>query len=394
MMEGVWTVARREIEEKLQDRGFIIFTVFMLLLVAAGAAVGVLMSEPRAQEYSVGVVGEGSENLSANISEQARSFSAKVDVERFETVQAAEQAVREGDLDGAVVGEGAGAGRLLAEGDPAPNLAAMLQSSAQITVAEDALRAEGVDVSTSETAVEPAPLSVTDVSADDEESGPGAAVAVGGIGLLCFTVFLYGAWIANGVVEEKSSRVVEVVLSSIKPSQLLAGKILGIGALGLGQLTLLAGLGYLAALVTGLELSAPVFGAVGMTLLWFVMGFVFYSCLFAIAGSIVSRHEDLQYTQLPIMGIIFTCYAVAFSQMGDPGSLLARVLSFFPPLAPMLMPLRAGFGQVALLEMVVAALIMIASTVGLVALAGRLYSGSILSFGSRVKLREAWGSSR
>lgn len=394
MMEGVWTVARREIEEKLQDRGFIIFTVFMLLLVAAGAAAGMLMSEPRAQEYAVGVAGEGSENLGANISEQARSFSAEVDVERFESAQAAEQAVREGDLDGAVVGQGAGAGKLLAEGDPAPNLAALLQSSVQITAAEDALRAEGRDVSTSETAAEPAPLSVTDVSADDEESGPGAAVAVGGIGLLCFTVFLYGAWIANGVVEEKSSRVVEVVLSSIKPSQLLAGKILGIGMLGLGQLALLAGLGYVAALVAGLKLSAPVLGAVGMTLLWFVMGFVFYSCMFAIAGSIVSRHEDLQYTQLPIMGIIFACYAVAFSQMGDPGSLLAKVLSFFPPLAPMLMPLRAGFGQVAPLELVAAALIMIASTVGLVALAGRLYSGSILRFGSRVKLREAWGASR
>lgn len=392
MMEGVWTVARREIEEKLQDRGFIIFTVFMLLLVAAGAAVGVLMSEPRAQEYTVGVAGEGSEKLGANISEQARSFSAEVGVERFESAQAAQQAVREGDLDGAVIGQGAG--KLLAEGEPAPNLAALLQSSAQITAAENALRAEGVDVSTSETAAEPAPLSVTDVSADEEGAGPGAAVAVGGIGILCFTVFLYGAWIANGVVEEKSSRVVEVVLSSIKPSHLLAGKILGIGVLGLGQLTLLAGLGYVAALVAGLELSAPVFGAVGMTLLWFIMGFVFYSCMFAIAGSIVSRHEDLQYTQLPIMGIIFACYAVAFSQMGDPGSLLARVLSFFPPLAPMLMPLRAGFGQVAVVEVVVAALIMIASTVGLVALAGRLYSGSILSFGSRVKLREAWGASR
>lgn len=212
--------------------------------------------------------------------------------------------------------------------------------------------------------------------------------------LLFITIFTYGYWIANGVVEEKSSRVVEVVLSAIRPSHLLAGKVVGIGLLGLGQLTLLAAIGYLGSLVLAVELPATAFAASGAVLLWFVLGYAFYGCLFAIAGSLVSKQEDLQYSQLPIMVVILAGYGAAFFQISNPDSLVARALAFVPPFTPMIMLVRIGLGEVGIVEVMIAVLVMVAATAGLVSLAARLYAGSVLRFGARTGLRDAWSSLR
>ena len=392
LWEDVRIVAGREIREKLRDRSFLVFTAFLLLTpFALGAFTALLGASTMVQERNVGLVGEGSERLGPIIEKEAQTFGARVELEEFPNAGAAERAVRGGEVDAAVVG-----GRILTQGGLGFELETLLQSSAQRAGASEMLREAGVPAQEVEEAVgaalDPAPLAVEDLGAGGGFDARWPAAAVGLI-LLFVTVFTYGYWIANGVVEEKSSRVVEVVLSAVKPSRLLAGKVIGIGLLGLGQLLLLALIfGLFAAPLLGSSLPPSALGLVGAVLLWFVLGFAFYGCVCAIAGAVVSRHEDLQYTQAPIMLLFFAGYGLSFFALSAPDSPVVWALSFFPPFAPMLMLVRIALGEAGAAEVVLAVFVTAAATAGLVALAARIYGGSALRFGARVPLREAWRS--
>ena len=118
--------------------------------------------------------------------------------------------------------------------------------------------------------------------------------------LLYMQLIIFGLAVASGVVEEKSSRVIEVLMAAVPPRALLAGKVLGIGALGLLQLALTAFVGLAVASASGaLELRSADAGILAVVLLWFVLGYVFYSTIYAISGVIVSRQEDLQSSSTP-----------------------------------------------------------------------------------------------
>jgi len=201
-------------------------------------------------------------------------------------------------------------------------------------------------------------------------------------------LFAYGYWVAAGVVEEKSSRVVEVLLSTIRPSQLLRGKILGIGTLGLCQLLLIAAVGLAAARLAGiLRFPVGAAAAIGWVLFWFVLGFFFYSTLFAVAGSIVSRQEDLQATMTPLSLLIIAAFVIGITALGSPDSTLALVASLLPPTAPLAMPSRIVLGQAPLWQPIASAIVSVGTTVALVPFAVRMYSRAVLRTG-RVKIRE------
>ncbi len=391
MNNSVLLVATREVIEKVRDRAFILFTAFMLLLPIAGGIFGAFFSGSDTQNYRIGLVGEGSEQLGAVLKEQTTIFNSEIEVEPLPNPDAAKSVVEAGDVDVAIVN----LDRILSEGQPGPRLETLLQSSAQQVKSARALQQAGVAPDQARSILNPEPLSLQSIGDDDggaSESGPGAIIAQFGMVFLFITIFTYGYWIANGVVEEKSSRVIEVILSTIRPWRLMVGKISDIGLLALCQILLVLGLSLLVVSLTGLDLPPAAFGIFAAVLLWFVLGFAFYSCLFAVAGSLVSKQQDLQYTQLPIMVLIFVGYGAAFyDAFGNPGSLTVQILSFIPPFSPMVM--RMGMGEAGTLEVVAAALLTVAATAGLVLLAARLYSGSALRFGARVSLREAWKSS-
>lgn len=391
MNNSVLLVAAREVMEKVRDRAFILFTVFMLLIPVAGGAFGAFFSGSDSRSYRVGLAGEGSEQLGAVLEEQTTAFNAEVEVQQLPDAGAARTAVRDGEVDAAVVN----LDRVLADGRPATELQALLQTSAGQVKSARNLQQAGVSPEQAQGILNPEPLSVRSVGGEDEgsEIGPAAIIAQFGMVFLFLTIFTYGYWIANGVIEEKSSRVIEVILSTVKPWRLMVGKILGIGFLALCQIMLVLGLGLLAVFVLDLELPPVAFGVFAAVLLWFMLGFAFYSCLFAVAGALVSKQQDLQYTQLPLMVLIFAGYGAAFYEFGSPGSLPGQVLSFVPPFSPMVMLMRMGVGEAGTLEVIAAVLLTMAATAGLVVLAARLYAGSALRFGTRVSLREAWKTS-
>jgi ABC-2 type transport system permease protein len=212
--------------------------------------------------------------------------------------------------------------------------------------------------------------------------------------LLYFAVVLFGQFVMLGVVEEKSSRVVEVVLSRVLPYRLLAGKVIGIGSLAVVQIVALGVSVFVAARLAGsiddfsLDPSLLV-SIVG----WFLVGFAFFAVLYAALGATVTRQEDVQSVALLPLVLVLPAYFIAIVAGNDPNALLVRVTSLVPPLSPFVMPVRAAGADVPAWEVGLSVVLLLAATYGMIRLAGRIYTGAILSIGQKVSLRDAWRSS-
>ena len=193
------------------------------------------------------------------------------------------------------------------------------------------------------------------------------------------------------VIEEKNSRVVEVLLSAIRARQLMAGKIAGIGALGLLQLIFIAIFAITLASVTGaIDLPSDSFSAAALTVGWFVLGFAFYAAMFAVAGALVSRMEELRDAIVPINLLIFASFLISIGALQDPDSTIARIASLLPISSALAMPVRMVLGSATAWEIVASLALVVGSTALLIPLAGRVYAGAVLRTGAKVKLRDAW----
>jgi len=225
----------------------------------------------------------------------------------------------------------------------------------------------------------------------DPDRDTKAAVALAAVLVLYGQLFGYGVWVATGVIEEKSSRVVEVLLSTIRARHLMAGKIVGIGTLGLLQLILIAIFAVSLATVTGaIDIPADSLSAAALTVGWFVLGFSFYAALFAVAGALVSRMEELQNAIVPINLVVFASFFISIGAVDDPDSGIARIASLLPISSALAMPVRMVLGSATTWEIAASLAIVIGSTALLIPLAGRVYAGAILRTGARVKVRDAW----
>jgi ABC-2 type transport system permease protein len=206
-------------------------------------------------------------------------------------------------------------------------------------------------------------------------------------------VLLYGNWILSGVTEEKSNRVVEVLLSSVKPWQILAGKIIGIGLLGIAQFAGTIAVAVIAVRTTGdIELPNLTVANVLNLVLWFVLGFALFAVMYGAAGSLASRMEDAQNVAFPLSMIAVAGFLVSIQALSDPDGVAAVIGTFIPLTAPFVVPVRAALGAIPAWQYVAAVVLTIAAIIGLVLVAGRIYAGALLRYGGRVKMREAWRS--
>ena len=154
--------------------------------------------------------------------------------------------------------------------------------------------------------------------------------------LLLTSLAVYGQWVISGVVEEKNSRVVEVILSTVQPRHLLAGKVIGIGLLGLAQIALLAGLAA-ALLVAGAFDAPPSLGSsLVLVVPWFALGFGLYAVAYATAGALASRQQSPDTAGQPVTYTLVAAYLGSYAAVSaNSSSLLANVLTVFPPTAPL-----------------------------------------------------------
>jgi len=387
--ETVMLVARREFVERGRAKAFRIGTLVTLVIVALVAVLPTVLGVGGDEEYTVAVADPAALDVARAAQEDARAFDATITVRQL-AAPAASRALEAGDVDAVLT-----TGGVRAKEKPDDALVDTLQAANRRVRVTRALRAAGVSGDELRTVLAPPPLRVATVEPVDEQQDERGGFAFFTVILLYGQLITFGFLVASGVVEEKASRVVEVLLSTISARHLLTGKILGLGLLGLVQLLLIAVIGLGAAGATGaLEVDRDVLVAAGLALAWFVLGYAFYSCAFACAGALVPRQEELQSTTSPLTLLILVSFFLSFAVLDAPDGTLARVSSFLPFAAPMTMPTRIALGEASAVEIVAAIAVTAAATVALIPLAGRIYSGAVLRTGAAVKFREAWRAAR
>jgi len=381
----VGLVARREILTRLKDKGFIVSSIFIIVLIM-GSVVFQVLIQSGASSVSVGITG-GPQDFSAAIEEQADVLGLDAEVTEYDDESAAREAVQSEEIDAAVVD---GNSVLVNESLDDALGAAISGAINGLTLAQR-LTDEGVNPDI----LQPVSLEVMSLQPAADAADEKGLVAFVSILLLYTLLIFFGQFIAQGVVEEKASRVIEVLLAAVKPWQLLAGKIIGLGVLAFAQLLIIcaAGLGGAIAFDV-ITVPGAAIATVVQVLGWFVLGFTLVAALFAVCGALVSRQEDLQTVLLPMTLILVAALVLAITAGQNPNGTLAKVTSFVPALSTMVMPVRVATGSVAWWEIVLAVILMLATIVAVVRIGGRIYSGALLGKGGRVKVRDALAAER
>ncbi len=347
-------VARRELTERLRERSFMVSTGVTLVIVALVVIIPTVLGLGGPSKFTVAA----GDARSAAVLRAAERLDSRFDAE-LTVAPHADVTLRDGVV--------------RAQEEPDDKLLDLLQVANQQLDVRDR-----------------PPLRLVTVEPVDPDKDAKAGLAFVTITILYVQLLTYGFWVASGVVEEKSSRVVEVLLSTIRPRDLLAGKVIGLGLLGLGQLAIVAAFGLVAAQLTGaIDVSGDMVGAVALSLVWFVLGYAFYASAFAVAGALVPRLEELQATTTPLTLTIVISLLVGFAVHDDPSGTLAHVTAFIPMTAPITMPSRIILGEAPAWEIAASIVVTVGATVLLVPLAARIYSATVLRTGSAVKLSEA-----
>ncbi|WP_440098758.1 ABC transporter permease [Streptosporangium sp. H16] len=382
-MSGLWLVARREIVTRSRTKAFVIGLVVSAVLVAALAFLPRLFSGP--DSYTVGLTGAQSQALGPALTAVAKDV--KLTVREFPDETSASGAVTAGDVDAAVV-DGR---RVLADGEVDRELGLLLETANQTAQTQRQLSEAGLDPAKVAAAMRVAPLEQVSVGADARYADVRVGIASLLVMVLFFLLIYSSMYVAMGVVEEKGSRIVEILLTSVRPWQLLGGKIVGLGALALANMVVIIVAGLGAAAATGLAADLPpgMTGIVVSALFWFVLGYAFFAAMAAALGSLVSRQEDANSVLTPMTMLMMVTYLVAYFAAVQPNSAVARILSLVPPFSSMVMPVRMAGGEVLAWEIAVAAVLMLLATAGTLMLGARIYSRAVLRTGARVKLSEA-----
>ncbi len=387
-----YLIARREFLTRVRSRFFLIGTLVLMLLLAGYIVLQALVISRAVTTVKVGFAGD-SQALAQPL-KASSTDSLKIETNLVADVRKGEDQVRAGTLDALVSGDPA-ASDVAVKDQLNPTVAATLVGLVKQVALNRALSASGADPSAIEAKVASATIHLQFVDPNAAQRTQREVVGIFVAVLLYVALLAYGQLVAAGVVEEKANRIIEILLSTVRPRQLLFGKVVGIGLVGFAQLLLLGAVAIVAVTRTQV-ISVPAVGvtAVAGGLLWFVLGFTFFALIFAAGGSMVSRQEDLAAVTMPITVVIVGTYLAFFWVVANPENPLAVLLSVIPLFAPILMPARMATGDAQAWQVLLAVVLTLAAIAGMNALAARIYSNSVLRIGSRVKILEAWRGGR
>jgi ABC-2 type transport system permease protein len=383
-------VMNREIVTRAMNKSFLTSLAISVVIVAAMCAFFAWQSG-KTETFTVAVAPQDAvavaavEAVDATGAEQDRTVRAEV----LEVAgpDAAVDALEEGEADAWLrpADDPADGWVLAGDGEPSTTLTAMLSTA----VSDHVLASNAEAAGTSWETLSAGSALTTETIEGGVDSGPGSAVWL--IGFVFALLFFAGAMgsgamIASSVVEEKQSRLVEILAVAVPLRQLLAGKILGNSVIALGQNVVLAAVGLVGLSFTSLTMQLP---ALSASVLWFVaffaVGFVAVAAVFAVGGALASRAEDVGSTTSPIMMVLMVVYFATFMAEGQ----LRTVLSFVPLTNVVTMPTRVMTGQTAWWEPVVSLAILAATAVLAVVVCERAYRGALMQTGGRVTWRRA-----
>ncbi|WP_309111861.1 ABC transporter permease [Saccharothrix sp.] len=385
---AVFLVARREFLAKVRTRSFVVGTLVIIAVLAGYVLLQTVLID-RSDRDTVALSGQATV-LAEPLKQTAKSFGRELVTADVADVAAAEAQVRAGEVDALVTGA-PDALRVVVK----DRLGDDLRNSIDLIVKQQVLNAQlaeaGLDPATVARNVERAGVDVVALEPDDSHQGQRLAIGLVVAALLYYSLLVYGTMVAQGVVEEKSSRVVEILLSTLRPWQLLLGKVLGLGLVGLAQLVLIGVTGLVLASVSGvIDVTGVAGGALATGVLWYLLGFFLYATVFAAAASLVSRQEELQSVLTPISMAIVIAFVVGINLMiQDASDALVAVLSVLPPFAPILMPGRMAMGVAPAWQVLLAVVLALGAIAAITWLGGRVYANAVLRTGARVRLRDA-----
>jgi len=380
-------VAAREMRERFRGRIFRVGTLFILAVVAAAIVIPTLNKE-KSQPQRVGLVGTFSAQLRESVVSTAKSVGVTVDFVLETGAQQARSDLRSGRVSLAILD-----GRELVVNQPIRptdgSAAAQIVFALAVNLGElEALQAAHL---TPAQARELANARALPVKSLQPGTTRGTTNTTSLIGIILIFVMLsqYNTWILVGVMEEKSSRVIEVLLAAVRPIRLLTGKVLGMGLVALAQASVIVIFALLLAKSVGSDLlhgTAPM--VLLSTLVWLILGYAFYCWVYAAGGSLVERQDQVQSLALPLsLPIIFGYVMALTAAASGNASPFFKVLAYLPPTAPFAMPVLVGLGEVAWWQFFISAAISVVCTVGVARLAAVIYRRAILRTGGRVKLR-------
>ena len=274
-----------------------------------------------------------------------------------------------------------------------------LEESVSAAISERRLMRAGFDATKIGSYMKPVDLRIFKIGAGGESKQGGVRqefmVAFALLFFLYISVLFYGIFTMRGVIEEKQSRIVEILISSVKPTQMMLGKLVGIGLVGLTQIGIWA---ISTAMITrfGARLLATAGSqvpSIPMSLLvyfvaFFVLGFFLYATLYAMVGAIVSNEEDAQQVQFPVTMLVVMPMMIFGVVMANPNSTLSIVLSMVPFFAPTLMMLRIAVINPPVWQVVLSMLIMVVTILGFLWVAAKIYRVGILMYGKRPSIAE------
>jgi ABC-2 type transport system permease protein len=381
-------VAGREIRERIRGRVFRVVTVILFVVITAAVIIPTLHGRTN-KSQRVGVVA-GSASLETELRDLAQSEGLSVQLVSKPDQSQARASLDAGQLDMVVDGTGK---ILVKEPISASDTSAGARYVRAVSAtlgAQHAFTQAGLTPQQAAAVAKARPLPVESLQPGKKPRTTAESTALLGVILIFVVLTQYLTWTLMGVMEEKASRVVEVLLATVRPIQLLAGKVIGIGAVALAQAVALVVFALLLAKAVGSSLvhgAAPL--VVVATLVWLVLGYAFYSWVYAAAGSMAERQDQVQSLALPLSAPLIFGYIVSLIGVssGSP-SLLVKVLAYVPPTAPFAMPALVGFGEATWWQFLLSVIVTLVCTLFVALAAARVYRTAVLQTGSRVRLRE------
>ena len=350
--QAIWLVAEREIGSKLRSKAFVISTALLFLGVLAIVVWG-------------GFQAANNSGTPVAVTADAQQYVAGaqgLEVTDVDDRAAAESLVADGTVDAAIVGDA----------DSPLGFSVVAESSAPTQLLLQLAQVPPVEL----------------LNPDQGNAALGYIAAVGFGIVFLLAASLFGGTIAQSVVEEKQTRVVELLISAIPVRSLLAGKVIGNTILAVGQILILAAIAIIGLTVTDQTALLQGLGApIAWFAIFFLFGFILLASLFAAAASMVSRQEDIGSTTMPITMLIMAPYFLVIFFNDNP--LVLAIMSYVPFSAPVGMPMRIFLGEAQWWEPLLSLVILMATCVVAILVAARIYQNSLLRMGGRVKLSEA-----
>jgi ABC-2 type transport system permease protein len=419
-MHNVWLIARREYVERVRTRGFLITTVMIPLIMGAllfGSAFVSSKSEPGTHIAVVSSDPQLALDLQSELQQQqeTRPRSAKqpqFSVDAMDIVPQSAQATRaildqelnSGDLDGylwittAAIPAKAQSARPTFTFTPRSSeqnyLRSQLAAALGTVLMREQLAHRGIVAADADTMLQPVDILTDHVPHRDDRESAEVSITILFV-LMYMVIALYGMNVARSIIEEKTSRIFEVMLATIRPEEMMAGKILGVGSVGITQV----GIWLTAALLLSASAIASNLGGQGIHValtaaqivyffVYFILGYAFYSSIAAALGAMTNSEHELQQLNLFLVLPLVVCFVTLKSILTYPDSAMACVLALIPPFTPLLMYLRVSLGHPSHWTVFASIALTSASIYAIVWVSSRIYRVGVLMYGKRPTLPE------